>query len=152
MHLSSSASPKLSFKAIQKEKTGLVLNIHNILHKIFFLNKKKYITHWMPAHVGIYENETADTLAIEEGKLNNDYLTCVVTLNDINAVAKSRLKDKAVKSMSTRHKQDPGEHSYQIRNTLPKRDENPQTRNYKIPALARHRIVTLTFFSPVHPF
>ena len=33
----------------------------------------------------------------EAKKLNNEKLICAVTLNDINAASKSRLKDKAVK-------------------------------------------------------
>ena len=51
----------------------------------------------MPAYVGIDENETADTLTKEARKLNNDKLPYVATLKVINAVAKSKLKNKALK-------------------------------------------------------
>ena len=78
-----------------------MLNEHNALHKIHSLNKKCIIQR-VRAHVGINENKTADTLTKEARKLNNDKLPCVFflsfsTLKDINAVAKSKLKNKAVK-------------------------------------------------------
>ena len=73
-----------------------MLNVRNALHKILSQNKK-CIMQWVPAHIGIDENETADTLAKETRKLNNDQLPCVVTLKDINNMAKSKLKNKAVK-------------------------------------------------------
>ena len=37
----------------------------------------------------------------------------------------------------SRHKQDPGENSYQTQNTSLERDENPQRWNYKVPQLQK---------------
>ena len=75
-----------------------MLNVHNALHKIQNLNKK-CIMQRVPVHVGIDENETTDVLTKEARKLNNDKLPCVFflsfsTLKDINAVAKSKLKNQ----------------------------------------------------------
>ena len=53
---------------------------------------------WVPAHVGIDENKSVNTSAKETRKLNNDKLPCVKKkLKDINAVAKSKLKNKTGK-------------------------------------------------------
>ncbi|GFX43276.1 hypothetical protein TNCV_2389841 [Trichonephila clavipes] len=50
------------------------------------------------AYVGIDENEVADTLAKEVRQLNSKANTAtLVTLSDINSVAKSRLNDKKIK-------------------------------------------------------
>ena len=51
----------------------------------------------MPAHDRIDDNETADALVKEARKLNKDKVPRVVILTDVNAVGKSRLKDKVVK-------------------------------------------------------
>ena len=70
---------KAALQAIQKGDSGLVLNVHNALHKLHSLNIK-CIMQWVLAHVRIDENATADTLAKEARKLNNDKLPSVVTL------------------------------------------------------------------------
>ncbi|GFV61857.1 hypothetical protein TNCV_4106621 [Trichonephila clavipes] len=48
----------------------------------------------VPAHVGIAENETADSLAKEK---NPNKLPFTVTVNNLNSVITSRFKDKTVK-------------------------------------------------------
>ncbi|GFR22829.1 hypothetical protein TNCT_492021 [Trichonephila clavata] len=85
-----------SLPAIQKGDSVLVLNIHIALHKILRFNKKCIIK-CIPADVGINENETADALAKEARKVNNDKLPFVVTLNDINSVTRSTFTDKTLK-------------------------------------------------------
>ena len=73
-----------------------MLNIQNTLHKILSINKK-CIMQWVLAHAGIDDNKNTDALTKKARKLNNDKFPRVVTLNEVNTVAKSRLKDKPMK-------------------------------------------------------